>query len=180
MTNKISDRKPLPPLDVLHKFYIYSPQTGELRHRKTRTGCRGGELVGALVPHGYRLTTLLRVRYKVHRIIFAMIHGVDPGRFEVDHIDGNCQNNKPENLRLADRNQNKVNGPAYRHNPTGMRGVAFHRQSGKYQARISWQKKRVRLGCYDNAEDAARAYDNAAKRLFGEFARPNFPQERRA
>jgi len=57
----------------------------------------------------------------------------------------------------------------------GFRGVC--RNKDRWSARITRDGKHVHLGTYDTKEDAARAYDEAARRLHGEFARFNFPRE---
>ena len=73
------------------------------------------------------------------------------------------------NLREAKRSENKRNAKA-----TGLfKGVRFEYK--KWRARIFVGGKRVHLGCFDAAEDAARAYDAAAVKHYGEFAKLNFP-----
>jgi hypothetical protein len=56
-------------------------------------------------------------------------------------------------------------------------GVNFYKPSKKWDSRITHQGKRIKLGRFVSEIEAARAYDEAAKKYYGEFARLNFPEE---
>lgn len=56
-----------------------------------------------------------------------------------------------------------------------VKGVAFRKASGKWVARICTEGKQIHLGCFEHEIDAAKAYDNAARKCHGEFAGLNFP-----
>lgn len=89
----------------------------------------------------------------------------------VDHKDGNTMNNQRENLRAATHCENAWNcAPA----TDGFKGVTETRD-GRFVARVQHKDQRYYLGRHDTAEDAAHAYDEKARELFGEFARLNFP-----
>ena len=60
-------------------------------------------------------------------------------------------------------------------NTSGYKGVVRHHRSGRWNAQIKDGPKSLFLGSFETAADAARAYDEAALRLRGEFARLNFP-----
>jgi hypothetical protein len=97
-----------------------------------------------------------------------------PTGMKVDHRDGDGLNNTNENLRVCTHADNMRNRKMQKNNKTGFRGV---RVSGKkFCAMISVDHKPLYLGTFLIAEQAARAYDAAAKRLFGEFARLHFPE----
>jgi hypothetical protein len=107
----------------------------------------------------------------MHRRILAAPEG-----FEVDHRDGNGLNNQRYNLRLVPKFRNRQ---AFRRKSLGkssrFRGVFWNTQVQKWHARIEAFAKRYHLGTFETEEDAARAYDAAAKIHFGEFAQLNFP-----
>lgn len=98
----------------------------------------------------------------------------------VDHIDGNGLNNTRANLRLATHQENLCNQRLYKNSPSGYKGVRFRKDANKWQARIRAEKKELHLGYFDTIEEAARAYDAAARKHFGEFANLNFQESTHA
>jgi hypothetical protein len=100
-----------------------------------------------------------------------------PDGFEVDHIDGNGLNNRRNNMREATRHQNMHNARGRRVSRSGYKGVSLNACSGRWIARIFLEGRQRSLGCYDTAEEAARAYDAAAREAWGEFAFANFKHD---
>jgi hypothetical protein len=94
---------------------------------------------------------------------------------EVDHRNRNKLDNRKENLRLAEHAQNVANCGKRSHNTSGFKGVRAKRS--KWAAEIRVEGKTLYLGTFVEKEAAARAYDQAATRHFGEFAGLNFPKE---
>lgn len=94
----------------------------------------------------------------------------------VDHINGNTLDNRRSNLRLCTNRQNTQN--ARKRARTGSKskykGVSEH--YGKWRARIRVDGAVIHLGSFLNQVDAAKAYDKAAAKYFGEFARLNLPR----
>lgn len=89
---------------------------------------------------------------------------------EVDHINGNgLDNRNPENLRIATRHQNSFNRKPNRGRT--FKGVAF--RYGRFRASIGHNYRTHHLGVFDTAEEAARAYNKAAKDFYGMYARLN-------
>jgi hypothetical protein len=100
-----------------------------------------------------------------------------PTGFIADHKNGDGLNNTDENLRLASDTQNSANQKLRKDSQTGFKGVSIDKRSGIYRARIRVNKQEYHLGSFRSVENAARAYDIAAREHFGEFARVNFPEE---
>ena len=110
---------------------------------------------------------------KCHLMMHRMILGL--GRLAtdpvfVDHIDGDGLNNRRENLRLCSISENQKNRRKSRHASGPYKAIAVA-PSGRFVARITHNGKRIWLGTFDDAEQARLAYEAAAKKLHGEFAR---------
>ena len=100
-----------------------------------------------------------------------------PKGMVTDHINNDGMDNRSANLRAATRAQNmcnkrKCSSPTY----SKYKGAHWHKHDRKWHALISFEKKRIYLGRFDNEIDAAKAYDEAAKKYHGEFACLNFPE----
>jgi hypothetical protein len=110
---------------------------------------------------------------RMHRILLGV-----KKESEVDHEDGNGLNNQRNNLRPATGAQNKQAFQRTRKNKASkFRGVVWHRRDRKFQAQVKNLGRTFYLGYFVSEEAAARAYDTAARRLFGEFAQLNFPEK---
>lgn len=93
----------------------------------------------------------------------------------VDHINLDRSDNRRSNLRIVTKHQNKMNqGPT-----SGRRykGIYFHGQNQNWVARITHNYKNIHIGCFNTAEEAALAYDEKAKELFGDYAWLNFAKK---
>ena len=89
---------------------LFEYNDGKLIRRVSRGGNKKGTVAGSK-DRDYLSVTVDEVAYKVHRVIWAIVKGEDPGELMVDHIDGNKTNNRIENLRLATNSQNQANRP---------------------------------------------------------------------
>jgi hypothetical protein len=105
----------------------------------------------------------------MHRLIL-------PGVAEVDHANGNGLDNQRHNLRPATRSQQMMNRRKSAGCSSQFKGVSWNRRQGCWEAYCGTSgKDRRRLGTFADEIEAARAYDAAAREMFGEFARLNFP-----
>lgn len=95
----------------------------------------------------------------------------------VDHINGNKLDNRSSNLRLCTTKENSRNRKKNSDNTSGYKGVTFHKPTKKWQSQLKYKGKTIYLGLFFNKEDAAKAYDKAAKLCFGKFANTNEDQE---
>jgi hypothetical protein len=112
----------------------------------------------------------------LHRLILNVPEGT-----EVDHIDLNGLNCQRGNIRACTSSQNHANRPKQATNWRGMRpssafkGVSWEHWTNRWRADICFNKRGINLGRFTSELDAALAYNVAAERLFGDFARLNRP-----
>lgn len=104
----------------------------------------------------------------LHRFIM-----MPPKDKDIDHINGNRLDNQRINLRICTRSQNCANRNSTKPNKSGYRGVIFRESSKKWRAIIRVKQKTIHLGLYFNKLEAAKQYNQAAIKYFGEFARLN-------
>lgn len=95
-----------------------------------------------------------------------------PDGMQVDHINRNGIDNRRCNIRLCNNSQNQANKTRSRSNKSGYKGVI--KDGRKWRASLTKDGKKIHIGAYSTAEEAARAYDEAARKYHGEFARTNF------
>jgi hypothetical protein len=92
---------------------------------------------------------------------------------KVDHRNGDTLDDRRINLRECTHAQNISNQQRQKSNKSGYKGVYFNRRSKKWEANIAPNGKGIYLGRFENILDAAQAYNDAAIKYYGEFARLN-------
>lgn len=107
----------------------------------------------------------------LHRFLLG-----DPECETIDHKNGLFWDNRKQNLRPASRSENARNARKIRRGTSRFKGVSLARRRNRtyWQASIRVDGKNTHLGYFQDEEDAARAYDTAAKSHFQDFARGNF------
>ena len=113
-----------------------------------------------------------RFRYSMHREIMGLTS--DDRDLEVDHINGNRLDNRRENLRVCTLKQNRQSQSKQKRNTTSKyKGVSFCKDRGNWKASIKTNGKTKFLGRFKDEDQAARAYNEKAIELFGDFAKLN-------
>ena len=154
--------------EFLHEIFDYSD--GMLIW-KSQLSYRGkvGTVAGNLRKDGYRQIGIKKTDYLAHRLIYLYFYGEMPNY--VDHIDGNPQNNKIENLRKCTNQQNSFNAATSKNNTSGIKGVSWDKSRKKWQAKCMMNRKTIHLGRFDDRESAALALRSWREQNHGQFAR---------
>jgi len=122
---------------------------------------------------GYVLRNLKRIKGKnqkkisMHRLIAQT-----PNDMYTDHINGNGLDNRRNNLRICTNQQNGMNRKVNINNTSGYKGVSWHKKGKKWQVQIKAEKF-LYLGLFKSKIQAAKAYNQKALKLFGEYANLN-------
>jgi hypothetical protein len=141
---------PLPPLDSLNEILEYDKHSGNLIWKRTR------KVAGCVTRNGYTAYRRLRIEkklYMAHRLVWLLVHGVDPGLDEIDHKDGDGLNNKRSNLRKVRPSANRRNLVRKRRNPYPT-GVYYVLRSQKFNASITHNGHQKYLGMFDTMLEA--------------------------
>ncbi len=186
--------KTLPSADLLREMFDVNRETGVLTWRERPvdhfTSEHGqkifntkysGRVAGTLsLRRGGRkyLTVNLGRNHRanhflVHRIVWTILNGEMPEGMDIDHINGNGTDNRPENLRMASRSENICNTRPRPRKHMMPRGVYYHAHSGLYRAEIKVMGKTISLGYYKLKSIAAVVRAKAAIKHHGAFARFN-------
>lgn len=160
-------------VERLRDLLNYDPETGVFTWRIGRKGrgCAAGAVAGRVRDHdGYCRLGIDGERYFAHQLAWLHVHG-EWANSDLDHINGQPDDNRIANLRIATGSENLANARRPCHNTSGFKGVSWHRVAGKWRATIKKNRVPIHIGHFTSAEDAHAAYVAKAKELFGEFAR---------
>ena len=171
----------LPSRNELNELLGYDPDTGELRWKArplsafrsaqnplNAAGSWNAKNAGNIAftaksAAGYRVGRIHDRLMYAHRVIWKIVHGVDP--IEVDHINGNRGDNRLANLRAVTRTENARNVPRPRNNTSGRIGVTWNADCRKWRAKIGHGATAEYLGLFTTLEEASAARAAAESRL---------------
>lgn len=169
-------KKTLPSRDVLRQLIDYDADTGKLYWKsrdasyfndgyhsssaraKQWNAKNAGKEAFTAINSGYRDGAILNVRYLAHRVIWKIIHDEEPD--QIDHINGNRQDNRICNLRSVSSLDNKRNMCIPSHNTSGVIGVSKSKRGG-WESYISIGNKKKYIGTFYSFEDAVKARKDA-------------------
>lgn len=102
---------------------------------------------------------------RMHRLV-----NKTPDGLFTDHINGNKLDNRKSNLRDCTYTENNVSKPPTSSNTSGYKGVSFSKGMNKWHAQIRKSGEHWDLGYFDSPREAAQAYNDKAREIYGEFA----------
>ena len=150
----------------IHSLFLYDKDSGLLTNRHKRNyRTVVGEEAGYIwvdkkrADHKYRVVKVYGKEYKVHRLIWMMVHGELPDG-QIDHINGDTLDNRIDNLRVVNNMTNSKNRSIQSNNTSGYHGIN-QLPSGNWRVRISHNRKRVNIGTFNTFEEAKAAREEA-------------------
>jgi hypothetical protein len=175
MSNRETDRisrKPLPSLEFLREcleyrdgclYWVRRPLAHFASDRAGAqwNGRQPGKLAGNLDPQGYLRTRISGVVYSNHRLTYYLHTGEQPDY--LDHVNGERDDNRIENLRPCTNAQNQWNRIVV--------DKGIYRAAGKWQVSISANGRLHYQGVFEDIAEARACAAKAIKELHGEFAR---------
>ena len=109
-----------------------------------------GQKAGSIHSTGYRHITFMGKQHKAHRLIWLYVYGYLPK--EIDHINGDRQDNRLENLREVTRSQNQYNKVIQKNTVSGIKGVSWHKKSKSWVVRLCVEKQSKNFGYFKDIE----------------------------
>lgn len=169
--------KPLPSPDLLRQLLRYEPDTGKLYWRarpvemfkegpRQQNACAiwnsryANKEAFTAYSKGYLVGAINYQNILAHRAAWAIYYGAWPKQ-QVDHINGQRDNNRLENLRLVSSSENSKNMGRSMKNKSGQTGVSWHKKSQKWSAYIWSNYKKKHLGLFSERNDAVKARKDA-------------------
>lgn len=146
----------------LREFIRYDSETGKLFWAKPRRGVTVGSEAGCLNDRGYRRIMVKGACVKAHRLAWFLFHDEEPAG-ELDHINGDRDDNRIENLRVVTSRENNQNRSAHRNGR--LLGATFHRHARKWHAQIRVGDTHKHLGYFETELEAHEAYMRACESL---------------
>lgn len=159
--------------DFVRSVLHYDPETGEFRWRAKAGRYLGGQKIGGVAgttnKAGYIQITIAGNRLYAHRLAWLCVYGEWPE--VIDHINGDCADNRIANLRNCTQGQNMTNARRRSNNTSGCKGIHYRADKKVWSARITAGGEQHNIGCFPTREAAREALIAAAQKIVGEFAR---------
>ena len=148
----------------LREVLSYDPATGEFVWTERAYHAVVAEKAGGRNRKGYIQICIDLRRYYAHRLAWLYVHGRWPAE-QIDHINGVKDDNRIANLREATNAENQQNRRITRKNTSDHVGVSWHKKTQQWRAQISVNGRPKHLGCFDDIDDADKAYADAKAKL---------------
>lgn len=160
-SNRVEDRSYIRIMMNWHERFTYDEATGNLFHKARpievparRGGSRSWNTrwAGREVTNRARDGSYVTVNYRphpVHRIVWEMFKGEIPDGLVIDHVNGDCHDNRLSNLRLATVSQNTHNQKKRSDNTSGFKGVSRVSRGSKWIATIKAYGKKQHIGTFN-------------------------------
>lgn len=135
------------------KLFDYREDGSLIWKARPAQGVQIGDIAGSLSGCGYLHVQVGGRKYRTHRLVWLWHHGYFPEK-GLDHIDRNRLNNRINNLKEASQMCNMRNTDNHANNISGVKGVGWHKASGKWAAYIAVNGKMFHLGLFIDFTEA--------------------------
>jgi len=152
----------------------YDPDSGSFTWLVSRGGAHPraiGDEAGTICK-GYTTISIFKKKIAAHRLAWFFVNGKWPSSV-LDHINRDKTDNRIANLREASVSQNGFNSVSHKDSVSGIKGVSWHAVANKWQVKLRANGKTHYLGLYADKNDASSAYNTAAIKFHGDFAKLN-------
>jgi hypothetical protein len=153
--------------ELVHDLFEF--KDGVLLWKNSKHKNRNGKPCGGSSGNGYIRITIGEKQYFAHRIIYLMHHKHLPD--VIDHVDGNTNNNRIENLRESNDSTNQMNSKISSSNTSGYRNVTWNKVRRLWSVYIKVNKKSIFVGNFKDIELAGLVATEARAKYHGAFAR---------
>ena len=169
------------PVPGYGEWQLYATREGNLyRRRSYKNGTEKYVKIGSKSCDGYIHICIqnncARLQAYAHVIIARTFINNPEDKPCVDHINGDRTDNRIENLRWATISENAQNKKKLEGTTSRYYGVCWDKNNNRWKVSIRINRKKKHVGQFKDEEQAARAYDKAAREHYSEFARLNFPE----
>ena len=141
-------------------IFIWKYKDSNSQYDKTFNTKYGGKEAGTKNLYGYSVIGIYGKIFYLHRIAYLFMTGEWPDN-EIDHINGDCSDNRWKNLRKVSKAENIKNQKIQKNNTSGVSGVCWNKNFNKWIVRINVDGREIYLGCFENFEDAVKVRKNA-------------------
>lgn len=149
---------------ILKELLTYNEHTGVFVWNERRGGSALKGSIAVALSSGYRNIMVDKKTFQAHRLAWLYVYGKFPDK-DLDHVNLKRDDNRISNLREVNDSENKQNQRKYSTNTSGYKGVSRKKSSSKWRAEICVNYKKISLGSFEKIEDAAKAYEDAAKKF---------------
>ncbi|HCR3032587.1 TPA: HNH endonuclease [Escherichia coli] len=147
-------------LEKIRSALNYNQDSGVFTWAESRGSQSKGSIAGSVNSDGYIAIQVFGITYLAHRLAWLFVYNEMPPQ-EIDHINRRKTHNAISNLRLASRSQNTSNSSVRDDSESGVKGIRYRKDIGKYQCRLTIDGKRVCVGSYSTIEEAINARQEA-------------------
>ena len=142
--------------DTVSEHLAYDPQTGMFMWKtQLNPACKEGWFIPSDFGKGAGSIDLFGCRYICTHLAWLLHYGVWP-TYEIDHINGDNQDHRIDNLRDVEYAVNMKNMKTRKNNKTGVNGVSLSSRGGKFCVYISVNGESKNLGQFKTIEEAER------------------------